>query len=291
MCWNFSLIASLSLAHIVQLIITAILSPLCETGLFPVAFLSFVSIHCWLPGAHSLKSQSQITVSNLPCIALSAYTAGYLVLTVSNLPCIALSAYTAGYLVLTVSNLPCIGTDFPIAFLTFVGIHCWLPDPHSHLFPLCACQHTLLIFTATCLPCVLLSAYTAGYLIVRATCLPCVRLAYKSPVAFLTFASIHCCLHYSHSYLSPLTGAPTAFLTFVSIHCWLQWPHSHLSPLSGTGVPTAFLTFVSIHCWLQWPHSHLSPLSRTGLALLPSLPLSAYTAGYSGPTVIYVSLV
>ena len=151
----------------------------------------------------------RLACSLLPSLALSAYTAGYLVLTVSNLPCIA-CAHSLKSPLYSFISIHCWlpgAHSLKSPLYSFISIHCWLPDPHSHLFPLCACQHTLLIFTATRLPCVLLSAYTAGYLIVRATCLPCVRLAYKSPVAFLTFVSLHCWLHYSHSYLSPLTGA------------------------------------------------------------------------------------
>ena len=164
MCWNFSLIASLSLAHIVQLIITAILSPLCETGLFPVAFLSFVSIHCWLPGAHSLKSplysfisihcwlpgahslKSPLHWNRLPyCLPYLCWHT--LLVTWSSQPLVSLvclSAYSADLH----SHLS--------PMCTFVSIHCWLPDCQSHLSPLCEaglqvpcclpylCKHTLL---------------------------------------------------------------------------------------------------------------------------------------------------
>ena len=181
LCWNFFLIASLSLAHLAELIITA-------------TFVPCVRLACPLLPSLALSAYTAgylvLTVSNLPCLALSAYTAGYLILTVSDLPCLALSAYTAGYLILTVSNLPCIGTDFPVAFLTFVGlhcwfpvafitivgIHCWLPDPHSH-----------------CFPCVPLSAYSGDLH------------SHLSPMC--TFVSIHYWLPDCQSHLSPFCEA------------------------------------------------------------------------------------
>ena len=107
LCQNFSLIASLGLAHIAELIITATFVPCVRLAcpLLPSVALSaytadlhshlsplctFVSIHCWLPDPHSHLSPSCET-------GLS-----------------------------------------PVAFLTFVSIPCCLPDPHSLKSPMCS---------------------------------------------------------------------------------------------------------------------------------------------------------
>ena len=194
--------------------------PLVSLCVGPIVFLTFVSIHCWLLDPHSYLSPLCQNFSLIASLGLAHIAE--LIITATFVPCVRLACPLLPSLALSAYTADLHSHLSPLC--AFVSIHCWSSQPLVSLVYLC--QHTLLV-TWSSQPLRHLSPSCETGL---------------SPVAFLTFVSIPCCLPDPHSLKSPMCS-------FISIHCWLPGAHSLKSPLPS---------FISIHCWLPGAQSQIS---------------------------------
>ena len=146
-----------------------------------------------------------------------------MILTATCLPCVPLSAYTADLH----SHLS--------PMCTFVSIHCWLPDHHSHWSALCEAG----LQVACCLP--YLCKYT---LLVTWSSQLLVSLAWDWHSYCLPYLCKHILLvtMASQSFVSLVWNwlDPVAFFTVASIHCY-DGPTVIYVPCVGLAHPCCFL--------------------------------------------------